>query len=344
MQSPSASQPRRARPAPARRPASRSRQASACASASRACPPRSSVITFGERAVDGRRCVACSARSRCGRPRRGAATLEHAAGRGVVARRRATRLGEPVPRGGQRRRRGVAPPSPSRHARSASPLCGAGGRLRCCGRRRGHDRCRSPHRRGPSAARRRGPAATLRSRRRPRLSCFGAALRAPSRGARPAGGPELARWRVLFLAHSSCSRVDRHRLRLAAPRPRSGAPCRSRWMQRDPARADRQDVGQRAALDAEARVVLLGLQHQQRRERAEHAVLGRQLDRLRLQRLGQIAIGRACRARSSSRAMRAFTQARSSSGRSTRRQRARRASAARRRPSRANGLPAGRSA
>ena len=60
--------------------------------------------------------------------------------------------------------------------------------------------------------------------------------------------------------------------------------------QRHAARPDGEDVGQRAPLDAEARVVLLRLQHQERGERAEHAVLDRQVDRLLLERGRQVAI------------------------------------------------------
>ena len=58
----------------------------------------------------------------------------------------------------------------------------------------------------------------------------------------------------------------------------------------DAAGADGDHIGQRAPLDAETRVVLLGLEHQQRRVGAKHAVLDRQLDRLLLEHVLHVGI------------------------------------------------------
>ena len=86
--------------------------------------------------------------------------------------------------------------------------------------------------------------------------------------------------------------------------------------QRDAARADGEDVGQRTPLDAEARVVLLRLQHQERGERAEHAVPDRQMIACCFERRRGIAIVRGDRvALLDDAGDAARIQARSSSGR-----------------------------
>ena len=99
---------------------------------------------------------------------------------------------------------------------------------------------------------------------------------------------------ALLLPRSGVARARIPREGLADGRPAREGACRQVAPPEhiDARRPDRQDVGQRAAIDVEARVVLLGLEDEQGRVVGEHAVLHRQVHDLPAQRRLEIGVAR----------------------------------------------------
>ena len=177
-----------------------------------------------------------------------------------------------------------------------------GGRRRRWGGRRGgsgrtgHRRCRRTtialrsHRLG-SSYRTRGGSARIGERLRCRRAWRGSP--AASLG-RPAA-QHRSRWgsRRLGGGRGRTIAIQRHRLGTDDARRRVGDDHRRQVLavlHLDAIHADGQDVGEGPAVDAEAGVVLIGLQHEQRGEVRHHAELGRQVDDLVLQGVAQVGI------------------------------------------------------
>ena len=194
-------------------------------------------------------------------------------------------------------------------ARRRAAGAAAGGAAERCGAT-ARRRRRRP--RGCGAAPRRGGRRAIGARPR-RLGSDSAWRRRRSR--RPVGAPH--RWPGLRRLSSATRAALRWRGRSPAPSPAAMLRDVAAVQHRHARRPHRQDVGQRAALDAEARVVVLGLQHQQRGERAtaRGACTDSSITCLRRASARSGSLAAAASRWAISRASRALTQARSSSGR-----------------------------